>query len=223
MVGRMLIDRAFRPSVPVDPRLEELVDRLGPGAGASAYLEELRWPDGVSCVRCGSLRVAFLETRNKHACRDCKYQFRVTAGTVLHDSHLPAHKWLLAVRLMLESVDGFPANQLHALIGGSYKTAWFVEHRVRAAMAQALGGDDGWAPALNGSRVFARGAVAVYHRPSLEHLDAYRAEAHWRAAHRYAEDAYRATVLALLDAKPVSYQQLTRRTYRRQPALATVA
>jgi len=196
-------------AVLTDPRLEELVARLGVVPGARAYLEELRWPDGVTCVRCGSTRVTFLEARGKHACRDCRYQFRVTAGTVLHDSHVPAHKWLVAVALMLESAEGFPANQLYARIGGSYKTSWFVEHRVRAAMAQALGADSEWSP-----------AGAAYHRPSLEHLEAYRAETRWRADHIGAEDAYRSTVLALLEAAPVSYRRLTRRVARPVPALA---
>lgn len=231
-----------RPSL-VDPRLDELTERLGAEAGANAYLEELRWPDGVSCVRCGSLRVGFLKTRVKHECRDCGYQFRVTAGTVLHDSHASAYKWLLAVRLMLESGDGFPANRLCAMIGGSYKTSWFVEHRVRAAMAQALlddhragmvalagsangmeGASDG-APedgteaapdaVVRGLRLLKQVAGSAYHRPSLEHLPAYWAETRWRMDHAGSEDAYRATVLALLAAEPVPYRQLTRHSARR--------
>jgi hypothetical protein len=208
-------------SAPVDPRLEELVARLGVVAGACAYLEELRWPDGVTCARCGSLRVTFLEARCKHACVDCRYQFRVTAGTVLHDSHVPAHKWLVAVGLMLSSPEGFPANQLYARIGGSYKTSWFVEHRVRAAMAQALRGgrDSRTTPRAGGFGP--RAAGAAYHRPSLEHLEAYRAETRWRADHVDAENAFRSTVLALLDATPVSYRKLTRRARRPIPALAS--
>jgi transposase-like protein len=224
----------------VDPRLDELVELLGTDAGANAYLEELRWPDGVSCVRCRSFRVGFLKTRVKHVCRDCGYQFRVTAGTVLHDSHVPAYKWLLAVRLMLESGDGFPANRLYAVIGGSYKTSWFVEHRVRAAMAQALldldrkvmvalaasaDGTEGephdglpkadaeQAPeaAVSRLRLLEHLAGSAYRRPSLEHLDAYCAETRWRVDHNGAEDAYRLTVCALLTASPVPYHQLTRR------------
>ena len=196
----------------VDPRLEELVERLGSEAGAYAYLEELRWPDGVCCARCLSFRVAFLETRSKHQCRDCGYQFRVTAGTALHDSHVSASKWLLAVRLMLEAEEGFPANRLFASIGGSYKTSWFVEHRVRAAMAQALlevpeqrsTTDDPPGPAE-------RTAGSAYGRPSADHLHAYWAESRWRANHRNSHDAYRATVRALLTARPVTYRQLTSR------------
>jgi hypothetical protein len=214
----MLTD--LTPPAPVDPRLEELVARLGVATGARAYLEEIRWPDGVTCVRCGSLRVAFLEARGKHACRDCRYQFRVTAGTVLHDSHVPAHKWLVAVGLMLESPEGFPANQLFARIGGSYKTSWFVEHRVRAAMAQALGVDGEWSESLRDVGFAARSAGAAYRRPSLEHLEAYRAETRWRAAHMGAQDVFRSTVRALLNAAPVSYRKLTRHAPRPVAALA---
>ena len=203
-------------SAAVDPRLEELVDTLGSEAGAHAYLEELRWPDGVYCARCLSYRVVFLKTRSKHQCRDCGYQFRVTAGTVLHDSHVSASKWLLAVRLMLEAEEGFPANQLFASIGGSYKTSWFVEHRVRAAMAQALleapdqpaAPDDLPDPAE-------RTAGSAYRRPSVDHLHAYWAETRWRASQRNGQDAYRATVRALLAARPVTYRQLTSRARRR--------
>jgi len=235
---RLRSEEPPRPSL-VDPRLDELIERLGVGEGANAYLEELRWPDGVTCVRCGSLRVGFVKTRIKYECRDCRYQFRVTAGTVLHDSHVPAHKWLLAVRLMLESGEGFSANRLWAVIGGSYKTSWFVEHRVRAAMAQALLEDDrvvvvalargsdqmkaeshhrpleyGIEPApqvvVRGIRLLKQVAGSAYRRPSLDHLGAYWAETRWRGVHVGAEDAYRATVLALLTAGPMPYRQLTR-------------
>ena len=132
------------PALPAaDPRLRELIEILGVEGGARAYLEELRWPDGVACVRCSSTRVGYLETREKHQCRGCGYQFRVTAGTVLHDSHAQPIKWLLAVQLMLESEDGFPANQLRSLIGGSYKTSWFVEHRIRLSACRGSHGPCG--------------------------------------------------------------------------------
>ena len=235
-----------RPSL-VESRVDELVERLGLDAGANAYLEELRWPDGVTCVRCGSARVGFLKTRIKHECRDCRYQFRVTAGTVLHDSHVSAHKWLLAVRLMLESGEGFPANRLWAVIGGSYKTSWFVEHRVRAAMAQALLDDDravmvalarapDWMRAepddspledgteaapeevVRGIHLLKQVAGSAYRRPSLDHLRAYWAETRWRMVHIGADDAYRATVLALLTAGPIPYSQLTRHPGHRPAA-----
>jgi hypothetical protein len=134
---------------------------------------------------------------------------------------------------MLDSPDGFPAHRLQALIGGSYKTSWFIEHRIRIAMAQALPRLDSAAPValadekahvaaadaadavsapdevVRGVRLLKRAAGAAYHRPSLEHLSAYWAETRWRAAHR-GEDAFRRTVAALLDASPVTYRELVR-------------
>ena len=127
-----------RPPLGMDTQLDELIADQGVEAGARAYLEHLRWPDGVVCPRCDCRRVGFIETREKHQCSECAYQFRPTAGTVLHDSHISIAKWLLAVALMLESDRGYPANRLRGVLGGSYKSAWFVEHRIRAAMANAL-------------------------------------------------------------------------------------
>ncbi len=226
------------PAPGADPRLGELTRKLGREAGARAYLEEVRWPGGVECPRCASDRVGFLATRDKHNCRDCAYQFRPTAGTVLHDSHVSISKWLLAVGLMLESERGFPATRLQAALGCSYKTAWFVEHRVRAAMAHALLGESHpVALALarsnehlaecpqaeaelappeirTGLRLIKQLAAGAYHRPSIEHLNAYWAEARWRDRHLDDENVYRKTVEALLAANPLPYARLTRHSRR---------
>ena len=94
----------------------------------------LRWPDGVRCPRCESADTARLEARKKFYCRSCRYHFSVTSGTLFHNSHLPAWKWFLTISLMIQSEDGLPANQLVELLGVTYKTAWFAEHRVRAAL-----------------------------------------------------------------------------------------
>ena len=99
------------------------------------YLEALRWPAGVCCPRCAEpTRLLRLESRSKWHCYRCRYQFSVTAGTLFHRSHLPVWKWLVAVHLTLESADGVSANELRRRLGGSYKTAWFAAHRIRAAM-----------------------------------------------------------------------------------------
>ena len=74
------------------------------------------------------------ESRSKWHCYACRYQFSVTAGTLFHSSHLPVWKWFVAVHLMLASPDSLSANELRRTIGGSYKTAWFAAHRIRAAM-----------------------------------------------------------------------------------------
>lgn len=100
-------------------------------------LEELRWPDGVVCIRCGSLYIRNNYTRNQYDCGDCGYQFSVTAGTMLHDTHLPLQKWFLAVYLMIESKKGISALQLKRTLNVAYRTAWYLCHRIRAAMEDA--------------------------------------------------------------------------------------
>ena len=117
-----------------DQRLEVLVDRFGED-GYRVYLERLRWPEGVRCPRCSSARIAWLDARAKHNCRECRYQFRVTAGTLLHDSTCRSGRGSSPSPLSWPRSGDYPATQLQELIGGSYKTAWFVEHRIRAAMA----------------------------------------------------------------------------------------
>lgn len=97
-------------------------------------LEMLRWPSGVCCVRCGNTSVSRLRKRNQFECNGCHYQFSVTAGTIFHDSHLPLWKWFLATYLICESKKGLSANQLKRTLGVSYKTAWYLCHRIREAM-----------------------------------------------------------------------------------------
>jgi transposase-like protein len=111
-----------------------LVDRYHSEDSCRARLKELRWPDGVECPRCDSKSVARMEDRHQYQCRSCRYQFSVTAGTIFHDTHLPLWKWFLAVYLIVESKKGISANQLKRMIGVSYKTAWYLAHRIRAAL-----------------------------------------------------------------------------------------
>lgn len=75
-----------------------------------------------------------LEKRNQFDCDSCRYQFSVTAGTIFHDTHLPLWKWFLAVNLVIESKKGISANQLKRTLGVSYKAAWYLCHRIRAAL-----------------------------------------------------------------------------------------
>lgn len=99
-------------------------------------LEELRWPEGVRCLRCGSDKISRITTRNQLDCDACRYRFSVTTGTVFHDSHLPLPKWFLAVLLMCEAKKGFSANQMKRTLGVAHKTAWYLCHRIRRAMAE---------------------------------------------------------------------------------------
>jgi transposase-like protein len=114
--------------------LVELVDRYHSEESCRVRMEELRWPEGVECPRCDSKSIARMEDRHQYQCRSCRYQFSVTAGTIFHDTHLPLWKWFLAVYLIVESKKGISANQLKRMIGVSYKTAWYLCHRIRAAL-----------------------------------------------------------------------------------------
>jgi len=106
---------------PTDDRCRELLKRL-------------RWPNGAECPRCKGQNLASLNGYGRYWCAECSYQFSVTAGTIFHDSHLPLSKWFLAVYLITESRKGISANQLKRMLGVSYKTAWYLCHRIRSAM-----------------------------------------------------------------------------------------
>jgi transposase-like protein len=111
-----------------------LVEKYGSEDRCRDYLEELRWPDGLECPRCAGRTISRIHARNQFDCDSCRYQFSVTAGSTFHDSHLSLWKWFLAVYLMVESKKGISAKQLQRTLGGSYKTAWYLAHRIRDAM-----------------------------------------------------------------------------------------
>jgi transposase-like protein len=100
-------------------------------------LVRLRWPEGPQCLRC-KMPVVELETEKQlFYCKDCDYQFTVTAGTIFNDSHLPLNKWFIAVLLLCEAKKGMSACQMQRTLGiGSYRTAWYLCHRIRAAMVE---------------------------------------------------------------------------------------
>ncbi len=132
--------KKYKPEVKQEINLISLIEQFGSEGKCRDYLEELRWPKGVICPRCHSNSISKIEDRNQYDCNSCRYQFSVTAGTVLHDSHLPLWKWFLTAYIMIESKKGISANQIKRTISVSYKTAWYLCHRVRAAMANALKG-----------------------------------------------------------------------------------
>lgn len=121
-----------------------LIEQFNSEDRCRAYLEALRWADKVLCPRCNSDKISQIVKRNQYDCDACRYQFSVTAGTVFNDSHLPLWKWFLCTYLLCESRKGMSANQLSRTLGISYKTAWYLCHRIRSAMRevnpQPLGG-----------------------------------------------------------------------------------
>lgn len=111
-----------------------LIERFGSEDKCRVYLEALRWHGFPKCPRCFSNKLSRIEARNQFDCDSCRYQFSVTAGTIFHDSHLPLWKWFLAVYMMVESKKGLSANQMKRTLSVSYKTAWYLCHRIRTAM-----------------------------------------------------------------------------------------
>lgn len=106
---------------------------------ARAHLESVRWPCGPVCPHCGGTkRNSLLKGKSHRAglyfCGDCRDPFTVTVGTVFERSKVPLHKWLLAMQLMCSSKKGVSSHQLHRSLGVTYKTAWFMSHRIREAM-----------------------------------------------------------------------------------------
>jgi len=101
-----------------------------------ALLVHLRWPNGPECLRCKGPVVELETDKQLFYCKDCDYQFSITSGTVFNDSHLPLEKWFLTTHLLCEAKKGMSACQIQRTVGMSYKTAWYLCHRIRHAMAQ---------------------------------------------------------------------------------------
>jgi transposase-like protein len=106
---------------------------------ARAHMEAIRWPNGPFCPHCGSVEgVSRLQGKSHrpglHQCNACRGHFTVTNGTVMERSHVPLHKWVLGFHLMAASKKGVSAHQLHRMLDVTYKTAWFMSHRIREAM-----------------------------------------------------------------------------------------
>src|SRR5207302_1692058 len=122
---------------PSDMDLMKLFEQFGSDQKCRMYLERLRWPGGIRCIRCDSIKISFIYKRNQFTCDTCDYRFSVTAGTIFHDSHLPLPKWFAAVFLICESKKGMSALQLKRTLKVAYKTAWYLCHRIREAVKDA--------------------------------------------------------------------------------------
>jgi transposase-like protein len=110
---------------------------------AREHLEAIHWPHGPICPHCGNVnpdRIVKLQGKSTrpgvYKCNECRLPFSVTVGTVFERSHIPLNKWVLASHLMAASKKGMSAHQLHRMLGVTYKTAWFMAHRIREAMKE---------------------------------------------------------------------------------------
>lgn len=119
-------------------------------AAAFEHVESILWPQGPVCHHCGSMAKHYslkgvrtkptkknpngVERHGLYKCKDCRKQFTVRMGSIFEETHLPLHKWLQAIHLMASSKKGISAHQLHRVLECTYKTAWFLAHRIREAM-----------------------------------------------------------------------------------------
>lgn len=125
------------------PSIFKIVKKFDSEEKCIAHLEQIRWPKGLTCIRCDGKRVFKFSTKGKtgkdrrlYECVDCRYQYSVTTGTVFHDSHLPLTKWFLAIYMICSSRKGLSAKQLQRELDVTYKTAWYMAHRVRLAIQE---------------------------------------------------------------------------------------
>lgn len=135
------------PQQVYEMNLVRLVEKFRSEDKCRAYLERLRWPQGVCCPRCQGRTISRIAKRNQFDCDSCRFQFSVTSGTIFHDTKLPLWKWFLAVYMVVESKKGVSANQLKRTLEVSYRTAWYLCHRIRKA--------------LEGQDSFLRGVVEI--------------------------------------------------------------
>jgi transposase-like protein len=115
--------------------LTQLTEQFGTDEKCRKALEQLRWKDGAKCPRCDSASTP-IANRFQYDCDSCHYQFSVTSGTIFHDSHLSLWKWFITTALLCEAKKGISACQIQRTVGMSYKTAWYLCHRIRAAMVE---------------------------------------------------------------------------------------
>ncbi len=134
--------RQYKPATKYETNLMSLIEHFHSDEKCREFLEGLRWPDGPVCPQCGHDKATKLQTRELFECASCGYQFSVIVGTMFQDTHLPLRKWFVAIYLMCESKKGVSANQIKRTIDVSYKTAWYLCHRIRAAMSQATEGEE---------------------------------------------------------------------------------
>jgi len=145
------------------PSIIDVKNKYGSTETCVKYLEAVRWPEGVRCLSCGGDKISKFVTnettrertnrkgvtkevrvpaRHLYTCLEpsCGFQFSPTAGTIFHDTHLPLEKWFQAVALMCNAKKGLSAKQMERDLGVTYRTAWYLNHRIRKAMEDGAPG-----------------------------------------------------------------------------------
>ncbi len=134
--GLLLQNKYTAHKVTYPRTLAEAIPTYGDPEKAHAFVVALRWPSGVACPRhgCGSANVHFIATRKTWRCNDCKRQFSAKVGTIFEESPLGYDKWLLAIWLITNAKNGISSCEIARSLNVTQKTAWFMLHRIRAAM-----------------------------------------------------------------------------------------
>jgi transposase-like protein len=129
--------------------LQEAIKYFGDPAKCSEYMVCRRWPDGVTCPKCGSANVLFMEKYNRWHCREKHKapQFTLKTGTIFEDSPLGLDKWLTAMWMIVNCRNGVSSWEISRTLGITQKSAWFMDHRIRLALQSGslmkLGGNGG--------------------------------------------------------------------------------
>ena len=135
-----------KPAAPVPATMIEAVRHFADPGVAHDFFVSVRWPSGVACpLQCGSVKVAYMPKRRRWYCNDCKGQFTAKTRTIFEDSPIGFDKWLPAIWLIASNRNGISSCELARALGTTQKTAWFMLHRIRAAMK-----DDGTIDPLTG-------------------------------------------------------------------------
>jgi transposase-like protein len=141
-------------------------------AKALAHLEASRWPQGPYCPFCGSFnahRMAGKTQAGMFLCNDCRTKFTARVGSIMERSHIPVHKWLMAMHLMAASKKGMSSKQLQRMLGVSYKSAWFLSMRIREAMrAEGVEPIGGEGKVIESDETFVGGKKKNVHRGKPE-------------------------------------------------------
>lgn len=141
----------------IGPSLIDTAKRFAEEKPCHDYLEAARWPGGLRCLKCDHDKVCKFTSKGKtrvnakgiartgpdrfmYQCLKCKYKFQATTGTIFSDTHLPLSKWMLAVAIMCNAKKSVSAKQMERDMGVSYKTAWYLNHRIRKAMDEGFTG-----------------------------------------------------------------------------------
>jgi len=114
--------------------LLELEQRFSTEAQCERFFRRIRWPNGVTCPRCGAAHAYYTQAFSRWECRQCRYQFSLTAHTIFHGSRTPLRKWFIAIWLIASSKQGISSKQLQRILGVTYKTAWRMATQIRLAM-----------------------------------------------------------------------------------------